>query len=176
MGYWGVRAALLFAVLCAFALVLAGCPFASDQPLSDPATASVDQALLGAWTAKDPETGETHTITFLAFDDHAMIGLTPADPGKGTDAYRVVATQVGAETFLSAQELGTGDAHWTLLRYQFQGRTLVLTPVDDNLFGDRSFSSPAELRSLVLANLQNPRLYAAQGETRQDMVLQRAGK
>ena len=163
------------ASLCLISLMLAGCPLASHQPLSDPTQARIDRSLLGQWVMKDPETGEEHTLTILAFDEHAMVALLPADPGPGTDAYRLFVTTVGSETFLNAQELGTTETDWTLVHYTVDGTRLVLSPVDDTLFSDRSFSTPAELRAFVQANLGNPRLYAAEGETRQDMILQRPG-
>lgn len=168
------RILLCACLLCV--LLLAGCPLSSDQPLSDPGEARIDTGLVGAWTMKDPDTGEQRVFIFLAFNDHELVGFTPADPGPGEDAFRVFTTVIGAETFLNVQELGTNDTGWSLLHYRIDGTRLVLTLVDDGLFGDRSFGSPAELRAFVQANLADPRLYASEGEERQDMILERATK
>ena len=159
--------ALLLAVL-----LLAGCPFSSDIPLSDPAGASVDAALAGAWKMKDPETGEVRTFTFKVFNGHELVGLTPGDEKDSVDAFRVFTTEIGAERFLNVQELGS-DAGWYLVHYKVDAGKLVLTLVDDTLFDGKTFASSDVLAQYVRQNLADPRLYAAAGDTREDMVWER---
>jgi hypothetical protein len=155
-------------------LVLSGCPLSSDQPLSDPTTAGIDAELVGAWKMQDAETGEWRTLTFLVFNEHELVGFTPADQKDTVDAFRVFTTGIDTERFLNVQELGVNNAGWYLVRYSIGAGKLVLSMVDDALFAGRSFASTAELRGFVQQNLADPRLYAASGEERADMVWERA--
>jgi hypothetical protein len=160
------------AVVLAGALaVLAGCPFSSDKPLSDPAKAAPDPALVGTWRAVDPESGEVNLVHILAFNDHEMIALTPgSDPGK-TSAMRMFATKIGSEMFLNVQELG--GSGWLFASYRVQDDTLRMKIVDDELFKDRQFASSEQLRAFVAASLGDPRLYAAADDTPTEMILTR---
>jgi hypothetical protein len=151
-------------------LLIAGCPFASEHPLSDPSTALVDRALVGAWKAQDPDTGEWRVLTFLVFNDHELVGVTPADEKDRVDAYRVFVTPVGNERFLNVRELPGDTGGWYLVRYRIDADRLVLGLVDDGLFGDRAFAGSGELRDFVQRNLDDPRLYAASGEEREEMI------
>jgi hypothetical protein len=90
------------------------------------------------------------------------------------DAFRVFTTEIGAERFLNIQELGVDDTAWYLLRYRVGAGKLVLSVIDDTLFDGRSFSTSAQLQDFVRQNLADPQLYAAAGETRHDMVWERA--
>ena len=162
-------------VLACAALVLAGCPLVSDQPLSDPAAARVDPALVGAWNTKDPETGELHTLTFLAFNEHELVAFAPGISGGRVDAFRVFVTPIEGERFLNVQELGTGSSGWFLIRYRLEADRLVLSVIDEGLFEGRPFLSPQELAHFVSEHLADPLLYAAAGEVREDMVWERGG-
>jgi hypothetical protein len=157
-------------------LLLAGCPFSSDAPLSDPGSAVVDTALAGAWKVQDPDTGEVRIVSFKAFNEHELVGMTPGDAKDSIDAFRLFTTEIGTERFLNVQELGVDDTAWYLVRYRLDAGTLVMSVVDDTLFNGKSFATSAQLQDFLRQNLADPRLYAASGETRQDMVWERAGE
>ncbi len=163
------------AALITATLLLAGCPLVSDLPLSDPATARIDEALVGMWKAQDPDSGEWRRLTFLPFDEHELVGIAPADKADEVDAFRVFTTRIDGESFLNIRELGTGSSGWYLLRYVMDGKRLVMTLVDDGLFKDRTFAGSAELCEFVRRNASNPLLYEARpGEEGRDMVWERA--
>jgi hypothetical protein len=146
-------------------LVLAACPYSSRQPLSDPAAAAPDPALAGTWKSQDPETQEWVTLSFFALDEHEMVAFTPGDAGGKADAYRLFVTAIGAEKFLNVRQLGeAGDQEWLFVNYRIDGGRLVLRIMEDELFGTTSFATPEALRSFVLRNLADPRLYST-GET-----------
>lgn len=159
---WFSRAARgTAAVTAVAALLLFGCPLASERPLSDPATAVVDPALLGTWKTTDAETQETSTIRFLPFNGREMAGIG-SDTGSDGEiaAYRVFATIVNGERFLNLQELREdGEVEWYFARYRVEGDVLTLRLVDDALFGSRTFASSDALRTFVQQNLDDPKLY-----------------
>ncbi len=164
----GVRAGVLLA-----ALLLSGCPYTSDRPLSDPSAARIDPALLGTWRTRDRESGEWHDLTFAAFDEHQLVAVAPGDAGENPAVLRAFVTPVGTELFLNLRELGTGSTDWYLARYQVGAGRLVMTVVDEGLFSGRAFSSSEELLGFLRTHLDDPLLYAAAGEERQDMVWER---
>ncbi len=163
------RAGVLLVVL-----LLAGCPYGSEVPLADPDQARIDPALVGEWETRDPDTGKQQRLTFLPFNEHELVGIAPGAPGEGVAVFRAVSTPIGDETFLSVQELGGDAPAWFFVRYRAEERRLVMSLVDDGLFGGRLFSSAQELQDFVRAHSADPLLYAAEGETRQDMVWDRA--
>jgi len=145
--------ALAVATLC-------GCPFTADKPLSDPAVAVPDSRLLGTWKTQDPETGEWNSLTILAFNEHEMVGFAQEkDPGK-VDAFRLFPTSIGADRFLSFQQLGGTDEGWYYARYEIAQDRLRLKIVDDNLFTDRKFAASSELTDFIRRHLSDPLLYA----------------
>jgi hypothetical protein len=165
--------ARLVLVAASAILALAGCPLESDQPLSDPSSALVDAALVGAWRMRDSETGEWHRLTLVAFDEHELVAFTPGDAPDSIDALRVFITPVGDQSFMNLKELGSSSSGWYLARYAIDAGHLTLSVVDDSLFIGRSFASPQELHAFVETRLSDPRLYAGPGETPQDMVWER---
>jgi hypothetical protein len=151
------------------AAALNGCPLSSSLPLVEPSAAVPDSALVGAWYAKDPDTAEAQAMIFQVFNEHEMVAFTPGDKGE-IDAFRVLAGPVGGAPFLSVRELGSADAGWSLVRYRLAGDTLVLSVLDDGLFAGRTFAATADLAAFVAQNIDNPLLYAAAGEARDDMT------
>ena len=168
------RAASVRAALVAVGVsLLAGCPLSSDRPLSDPATASPDPALVGTWRSVDPESAETTLLTILVFNSHEMVAVAP-EPDRGrTSVMRLFTTKVGAETFLNAQDVGSDDSSWFLANYRVEKDTLRMKIVDDGLFKDRTFGSSDELRAFVGRNLSNPRLYTAADDTPSEITWDR---
>ena len=155
-GRWG----LLLAVIAA----LGGCPLSSDTPLSDPGGASADPVLVGTWKTQDPETGEWNRLTIFPFDEHEMVGFAPENDSSKVSAFRLFVTSIGTQRFLNVQELGGGDSGWFFARYEIILQRLRMTIVDDGLFGESTFASPADLREFFRAHLADPLLYAPEGD------------
>ncbi len=161
------------ALLAVVVSTLCGCPFTSDKPLSDPAGAVPDSRLLGTWKTQDPETGEWNSLTILAFNEHEMVGFArEKDPDK-VDAFRLFPTSIGADRFLSFQELGGTDGGWYYARYELAQDKLRLKIVDDALFADRRFGSTRELREFFRQHLADPLLYSAVDDKPMESVWER---
>jgi hypothetical protein len=177
-GTWAGRAAALLGAAAAV-LLLAGCPYGSDQPLADPGLAVLDPALIGTWQAQDPETGETLSFSFVPFNDHEIVGFSREIGSDDTaiSVFRIFVTRVGQQGFLNVQELG-GDSRrqWYFGRYRFAGDALMVRLVDDTLFGSKTFATTDALQGFVLANLGDPRLYGEPDDSTQEMVLTRPPK
>jgi hypothetical protein len=155
------------------ALMLGGCPYSTEEPLADPATARIDPALVGAWRMRDAETGELQDIVFLPFNDRELVAYAPvAAPGEAS-VCRVFVTEIGKERFLNIQELGTDGTAWYFARYAVEESRLVLHLIDDNLFEARSFASARERQEFIRAHLDDPLLYAAEGQDPSPMTLER---
>jgi hypothetical protein len=157
-----------------WALLLCGCPYSTEEPLSDPATAWIDPALVGAWRMQDAETGERQSVVFLPFNDHELVAYAPVDAPGETSLCRVFVTVIGRERFLNVRELGTDGTAWYFARYAVDGDRLVLHLVDDGLFGTRIFPSSQDRREFIRTHLDDPLLYAAEGEAPSAMLLERA--
>jgi hypothetical protein len=155
------------------ALALSACPYSSEQPLSDPASAVIDQALLGSWKWQDPESHEWVTLSFFAFNDHEMVAVTPGNTPGTSDAYRVFVTTIDTEDFLNVQELGGKETGaWNVAHYRIDGDHLDMRLLDDELFGKTTYDTPQDFQAFVRRNLADPRLYGSSEDT---MSWQRAG-
>ncbi len=153
--------------------VLAGCPFSSDTPLSDPRSSAVEPALAGTWKTQDPETGEWNELSIFAFDQHEMVAFAPEKDSSKVSAFRLFVTEVGAERFLNVQELGASDPSWFFAKFEVGKDRMRLAVVDDGLFNRRSFATPADLREFLRAHLSDPLLYAAAGDTPMESTWER---
>ena len=167
-----------FVPLVVVVLALAGCPFTSDTPLSDPASARPDSRLIGTWRTHDKESGDWHSLTILAFDEHGMVGFTTEGTSGKVDAFRAFPTVIGDETFLNFRELGkdaAGDSTegWYFARYRIVEESLLLSFVDDGLFAQRQFAGSADLREFFRQHLSDPRLYFPDAEQQTDSVWER---
>lgn len=154
-------------------LLLHGCPYTSNEPLSDPSSAVVDPGILGAWRTQDEESREWQSLTFYRFDEHEMVQYARDDSNGEVSLCRVFATEIGGERFLNVKELTADDDPWYFARCQIEGDRCTLRFIDDGLFDSRAFGSPEERRRFILAHLADPLLYASQGEEPMEMILER---
>jgi hypothetical protein len=168
----GLRAAAgTFAVLAV--ATLCGCPFTSDKPLSDPAAAVSDSRLPGTWRTQDPETGEWNSISILAFNEREMVALAREKDPDRDDVFRLLLTSVGADRFLSFQQLGGTDEGWYYARCEISQDILRLKIVDDALFANRQFGSSRELWDFFHQHLADPLLYSAADDKPTESVWER---
>jgi hypothetical protein len=154
--------------------LLFGCPYSSDEPLSDPAAASIDASLAGVWRTGDAEAGEYGFLVIQPFNEHELAACARGDAGEDVDMYRLFVTVIGGERFLNIRELGTDDAEWYFARYEASADRLVLRFIDDALFDSRTFGTQRERREFIGAHLSDPFLYASDGGDPDDMVMERA--
>jgi len=163
--------------LAVLILAFTGCPFTSDTPLSDPASARPDSRLLGTWRTRDKDSGEWHTLTILSFNEHEMVGIVPDETSGKLDAFRLFPTAIGAESFLSFRQLGGeaagGAEPWYFARYRIVEDRLRLSIVDDGLFEHRQFGSPDELQEFIRQHLADPLLYSTDADQQEDLVWER---
>ncbi len=164
----GLRA---FAVLAI--LLLHGCPYTSNEPLSDPSSAVVDASILGAWRTRDEESQEWQQLTFYRFSEHELVQYARDDSNGEVSLCRLFATEIGGERFLNIKELTADDDPWYFARYLIEGDRCTLRFLDDGLFDSRAFGSPEERRQFIRAHLADPLLYASQGEEPMEMILER---
>jgi hypothetical protein len=163
------RAFSLFSVL-----LLCGCPFSSDEPLSDPPSAAIDPLLIGAWRTRNADSGEWQSLAFYPFNDHEMVSYAREDSTGEVSLCRLFVTSIGGERFLNVQELKEdGTPWWYFARYTIEGERCILRFVDDGLFDSRAFASAEDRRQFIRAHLADPLLYAAEGEEPEEMILER---
>lgn len=155
-----------FVPLAVLLLALSGCPFSTDTPLADPASARPDSRLVGSWRTQDNESGEWNTLTILPFDEHEMVAIAPDGTSGKIEAFRLFPTPIGTESFLNLRQLGgEEDAEgWYFARYQIVDDRLRLKIVDDGLFENRHFASSAELQEFFRQHLSDPLLYASDAD------------
>jgi hypothetical protein len=164
-------------LLLATTILLAGCPLVSDYPLSDPKASGVDQALVGEWKARVDEAEGWKIFTFLAFDEHELVGFAEGDEAGTIDSFRAFTTEIEGERFLNVRELGKSPSGWYFLRYEVDGPRLAMAIVDDELFKDRTFAGSAELREHLRRNVSDPRLFSPRsGEPTREMLWERVSK
>jgi hypothetical protein len=157
-------------------LALAGCPYSSDHPLSDPATASPDAQLLGTWKMQDPDTKEWVTLSFFPYGEHEMVAFTPGAPGDEPEAYRLFVTIIDGERFMNVYQLGQKDTAWMFVNYRVTtGKRMILKVVDDELFPKTDLATPADLRAFLRGNLADPRLYMGGDDGTSEMSWERSG-
>jgi len=166
-----------FVPLAVLILALSGCPFTSDRPLSDPATARPDSRLVGSWRTPDRKSGEWNTLMIVPFDEHEMVGMTPEGTSGRVDVFRLFRTDVGTESFLNFRQL-KGDEEgspegWYFARYRIADDRLRLSIVDDGLFEHRQFESSAELESFFRQHLADPLLFSADTDRPTEIVWER---
>lgn len=143
-------------------LLLAACPFSSPWTLGDPAKAPLDSALIGDWSARDPESKQLVTITFLPYNAHELVAFSrdAEDPHGKVEAYRAFITVIDGVSFLNMQELGIhASRDWSYASYRIEGTALSLRFIDDSLFASRTFDSSDALREFISRNLRTPGLY-----------------
>ena len=154
-------------------LLLCGCPWSSDEPLSDPSSAVIDPSLLGTWRIRDEDSGEWQQLAYLRFDDHEMVSWAREDATGEVSLSRLFLTVIGGERFLNIRELGSDDVPWYFARCTMEGDRCTLTFVDDGLFGSRAPGSAEDRRELIRTHLADPLLYAAEGREPMEMILER---
>lgn len=160
------------------ALVLAGCGL-SVVPISEVADAPVDTSLVGVWRDLDPES--TAEFLVLKWDEnnyYVELWIEPELPADEIGRFRAYTSVVEGTNFLNLQYLAESeeDRVYSFLTYarNSDGTLHVgeLNDVADQKIDD--FTSSADLRAFVRANVDNDQFYgpvslwAKVGDDRQD--------
>lgn len=143
--------AILWPLLFAAALLLAGCPYGSEFPLGSPEAAILDEALLGTWEAVDGEDEESPLTIRVSGDRQLLIT-------QESESIPAFVSELEAERFLNIRDA----QQYFYARYRIQDDRLLLQIVDEELFEGTTFTSTEELRAFVRAHLADPRLYAGE--------------
>jgi hypothetical protein len=171
--HWGTRRRLRWALPLLAVLLLCGCPYSSDEPLSDPSSAVIDHSLIGMWRTRDEESGKWQNLIFLQFNEREMVSYAQGDSPGEVSLCRLFLTVIGGERFLNVQELGADSAPWYFAHCTLEGDRCILTFIDDGLFDSRVFGSAEERREFIRARLADPLIYAPKGEEPMEMILER---
>jgi hypothetical protein len=127
--------------LIAAALLLASCgPPESENPLSDPASAARDDALLGVWTfqTEDGATGYAHIVAAPEGRTDLVFVFHDAKKGADVSAFTFFTTAAGGRTYMNAQERARDkpgpkpDSGYVFARYEIaKDGALALALMDE---------------------------------------------
>jgi hypothetical protein len=146
-------------LLFVFPVLLCGCPYESDVPLSGCGEAGLDSALIGKWEYLGSPGDRESTIEFVRFNERELLVLVREEGNARIDMYRACVSPVGDERFLNVQDLTVADQRkWSFVQYSVVENRLTVRIVDEKLF-QKPMGSPEELHRFIRENLANPALY-----------------
>lgn len=165
---WNVRRGLIVAVLAMGLLTLASC---FTVPLGDPAQSRVDERLLGHWHNIDMG-DETQVVTVSRWDERTYCVIfrsyleisAQIVPGK-TDIYKAWLTNVGGQTFITMQQMGStsmgsGDRPvYLIARLTVEENQITAQGLQPDADALKSVADSAALAQAIEANLNNESIY-----------------
>ena len=123
-------------------LFLSGCMPESDQPLSDPKDAVIDQRLLGVWLwiGEDESEGGLSFMHFVANNqqiiDVVIVGH-PVSDGASVSGYKVFTTTSGSQNYLNIKEWSPEkdevSKNYMFARYEISGQDILTIWVMEGL-------------------------------------------
>jgi len=136
--------------------LIAGCPYVSRYPLSDPAGAKIDPVLPGEWLADKPEDsdaeGELRIVPFNRKEFY--IELRTSEKGKEQiERYRGFVSAVNRRKLLNIQNLGQGG-DYSFYKYSVEGGVLRVAYVSDE-YVKMKFNSSAKLAAFFKKNMDH---------------------
>jgi hypothetical protein len=157
-------------LLLPLAFLLPACAYTSPVPLGDPASAPLDEALVGDWVGRAEEggPGDSATIRIRRFNQHEYLvewDLWECQAYRPPQFYdrrlRVFITAVDSVRFLNIQDIQGDTAYW-LARYTASASELRLRFIGDHSDGGglgKTYDTPLALRAAVRAKLNDKKLY-----------------
>lgn len=140
------------------ALLAAGCN-TSAVPIADVTAADFDSALVGVW-AGNIESAVPDTLIILEFRrPEYYIEVVPQDGKEERMRTRGFISVVDAARFMNVKELSPKPAGYTFYNFDVRNDTLVVRLLTD---ASTKFTSSADLRGYLEANLKSPALYEEQ--------------
>ncbi len=142
---------ILLLLLFPLLLLLTGCPYYSEVPLSAVPKKPIDTLLLGAWTIDsdkpEADSGEMKIIAFNKMEYYIdILGLSN---GKiEIDRYRAFVTPVGPMNILNLEDLKQKGSY-TFLRYKTDGKKLEVEIVSDECVKDKYPNSKTLMKAFT---------------------------
>lgn len=137
-------------------LVLGGCPYESQVPLGDPATAVLDKNLQGLWLSPS---SPRDTLSIIRFNDHEYYiesheiknGVIITNRGRG------FTINVGKDKFLNYNDLSEPQKNY-LMKYDITGDRLTGSYPSDR-FIEQKFTTSRDLFEFVKKNMNKEGFY-----------------
>jgi hypothetical protein len=145
-------------------LLLSGCPYYSEVPISRSEVSHIDKRLIGNWLYKNTDQKESGLVTISPFNENELL-IIIRDEGKcAHDLYRAFISEVDGENFLNVQEIKPSNEKrsWVFVNYWIFSGELTIRIVEDKLFKDKIVSSSA-LMDFLNSNVKNRDLYGSDG-------------
>ena len=135
----------LIVPLFALAILLGGCPYASQVPIDKPSV-KVSETLLGKWEPKD-ENGDKVTVTKK--DAYTYNFEKKSSSSGNTTNYEGFISKIGEDQFLNITELGglSQDYYFFKLVFNKENTKVTLMPITENI--DETFKTSAELKAFI---------------------------
>jgi len=150
--------------LATIVLLLPGCPYYSEVPISRSEVAHIDKGLVRNWLYKNTDQKESGIVTISPFNASELL-IIILDKGKcAHDFYRAFVSVVDGVKFLNVQEIKPSNEKrsWVLVNYWISSGELTIRIVEDKLFKDKIASSSA-LMDFLTSNVKNRDLYGSDG-------------
>ena len=117
-------------------LLLTGCVVWMKQPLSDTATATIDESLLGAWQNTDVEGDHVELDITRAGEHLVLIALTTMKPdgGRNLAQYKAQTTVAGERRYLSVMDMRPGrrEIGLMIVKYDATPGELAISLIDED--------------------------------------------
>lgn len=140
------------------ALLTGGCN-TSAVPIADVAAAPFDSTLVGIW-AGNIESAVPDTLIIYEFRrPEYYIEVVPQNDKEERMRTRGYISAIDATRFMNVKELSPKPAGYTFYSFDVRNDTLVVRMLSD---ASTKFTSSAELRGYLAANLKNAALYEEQ--------------
>lgn len=149
------RKLALMAVVVVCCLIFSGCEGDYAVPITSGPTRKIDQRLLGNWVSKDG----TDKIKVRSFDHSIFI------VSYNGDLYRAFHSDVSKTSFVSAQDIDSGDRKYAYLAYAISddGKRLDLRAVNTELI-PRETKNSVEVQKILRTNLTSAQLFRDEGQ------------
>ena len=158
-----------FSVIISISILLTGCPFESDFPVSQPQV-KIDSAFIGTWLAEDfPQKGDKMKYKIFAFNqtDYLIESVNiKEDIISEQEFYRGFISDLNGLKILNLQII-TGKKSYIYHKYRMQDGNLHLSWLNDLYFKDKEINSSEDLRKLIDSNLDKADIF----ETEYEIIL-----
>jgi hypothetical protein len=154
------RRFLKYLFLAVMLLMLYGCPYDSEVPLTSSEDALIDTELIGNWTFRGKTPAEAGMMTISPFNEHELLIIMREEGKCERDYYRAFVSIIDGVKFLNVQTIKpvSETRSWTLVNYSISNSELTIRIVEDKLIKEK-FSSSTALREFIKIHLKNTDLY-----------------
>ncbi len=128
-----------FIILLIFSLILTGCVPESENPLSDPSSATIDKRLLGVWVGKMTDESAVQYVHFVEAEKsitEVVLISHQEKRGAGVSSYKMFPTKIGKNQYMSVMPLApedendpevgkTQDPHYIFARFDISDKGVL---------------------------------------------------